>query len=188
MTLGQPGPELDEGRARAVRLVIFDVDGVLTDAGVYVGALADGSPIELKRFDIQDGLGIQLLKRAGLHVAFVSGRLSEATVLRARELGVECHQDPDGRKVHLVDGILERMGATWEQAAMLADDLPDVAVFRRVGLRAAVANAQPEIAALAHWRTQSAGGSGGAREFCRALLRARGEWERVIEEYERERS
>src|SRR5688500_420197 len=94
-----PGAALSSGRARAVRLVIFDVDGVLTDAGVYTGVDADGRPVELKRFDIQDGLGIKLIQKAGIDVAFVSGRMSEATRLRAEELGVsECHQDPDAHK------------------------------------------------------------------------------------------
>jgi len=182
-------PEIGAAQARAIRLVIFDVDGVLTDAGVYMGADAEGRPVELKRFDIQDGLGIKLLQRAGITVAFVSGRLSEATRLRAEELEVgECHQDPDARKVPLVEGILGRSGATWAETAMLADDLPDLAVFRRVGLRAAVANAQPEIVALAHWRGRARGGSGAAREFCRALLSARGEWDGLVAEYERERS
>jgi 3-deoxy-D-manno-octulosonate 8-phosphate phosphatase (KDO 8-P phosphatase) len=189
VTSGAATPELGAAQARAVRLVIFDVDGVLTDAGVYTGVDADGRPVELKRFDIQDGLGIKLLQRAGIEVAFVSGRLSDATRLRAQELEVaECHQDPDARKVPLVEGILARTGASWSETAMLADDLPDLAVFRRVGLRAAVANAQPEILALAQWRTTAPGGAGAAREFCRALLRARGEWERLVEEYERERS
>ena len=182
-------PDIGAARARAVKLVIFDVDGVLTDAGVYTGLDGAGRPIELKRFDVQDGLGIKLLQRAGIDVAFVSGRASEATRLRAEELGVsECHQDPDARKVPLAEGILARTGASWAQTAMLADDLPDLAVFRRVGLRAAVANAQPEVLALAHWRTSARGGSGAAREFCRALLVARGEWDRLVEEYERERS
>jgi 3-deoxy-D-manno-octulosonate 8-phosphate phosphatase (KDO 8-P phosphatase) len=182
-------PEIGAARARAVRLVIFDVDGVLTDAGVYTGVDAEGRPVELKRFDIQDGLGIKLLQRAGIEVAFVSGRLSEANRLRALELEVsEFHQDPDARKIPLVEGILARTGVSWDESAMLADDLPDLAVFRRVGLRAAVANAQPEIVALAHWRSTARGGAGAAREFCRALLTARGEWDRLVEEYERERS
>ncbi len=183
------GEGLQEACARSVRLVILDVDGVLTDAGVYMGTWPGGGAVELKRYDIQDGLGIQLLKRAGIRVAFVSGRLSEATALRAAELGVdECHQDPDARKIPLVEGILRRAGASWEETAMLADDLPDIAVFRRVGLKAAVANAQPEIAALADWRSRARGGHGAVREFARALLAARGEWERLIREYERERS
>ena len=176
-------------RARAVRVVVFDVDGVLTDAGVYLGAAPDGRPIELKRFDIQDGTGIKLLARAGLVVAMVSGRISKANGIRARELGVlEWHEDDQARKLPIVEGILARAGATWEQTAMLADDLPDLPVFRRVGLRAAVANAQPEILALAHWRTRARGGHGAAREFCRALLVARGEWDRMVAEYERERT
>ena len=189
MTAGAPTPGIGAAQARAVRVVIFDVDGVLTDAGVYQGADAAGRAIELKRFDIQDGLGIKLLQRAGIVVAFVSGRLSEANRLRAEELEIaEFHQDPDARKIPLVEGVLARAGVSWEQAAMLADDLPDLAVFRRVGLRAAVANAQPEILALAHWRAAAPGGRGAAREFCRALLAARGEWDRLVEEYERERS
>jgi 3-deoxy-D-manno-octulosonate 8-phosphate phosphatase (KDO 8-P phosphatase) len=189
MASGPTAPGLGAARARAVRVVIFDVDGVLTDAGVYTGVDGEGRSVELKRFDIQDGLGIKLLQRAGIEVALVSGRLSEANRLRAEELQVaEFHQDPDGRKVQLVEGILARTGASWEETAMLADDLPDLAVFRRVGLRAAVANAQPEILALAHWRSSARGGSGAAREFCRALLSARGEWDRLVEEYERERS
>jgi len=189
MTQNEQERELGEASARAVRLVIFDVDGVLTDGSVQMGALPGGGTVELKRFDIQDGLGIQLVQRAGIRVAFVSGRLSEATEIRARELGVaECHQDADARKIPLVEGIIARTGASWEETAMLADDLPDMAVFRRVGLRAAVANAQPEIARLAHWCARSHGGEGAAREFCRALLIARGQWDGLMEEYERERS
>ena len=189
MTPVDASPPIGADAARAVRVVIFDVDGVLTDGGVYMGVDADGRPVELKRFDIQDGLGIKLLKQAGIVVAFVSGRTSEATRLRAQELKVsECHQNQGARKVPAVEGILARAGASWDQAAMLADDLPDLAVFRRVGLRAAVANAQPEVSALAHWRGLARGGSGAAREFARALLTARGEWDRLVEAYERERS
>ena len=189
MTQTKPEPELTESRTRGVRLVIFDVDGVLTDGSIYLGALPGGDALELKRFDVQDGLGIQLLQQAGIQVAFVSGRLSEATDLRARELGVsECHQAADARKVPLVEGILARTGASWEETAMLADDLPDLAVFRRVGLRGAVANAQPEVALLAHWQASRRGGEGAVREFCRALLIARGQWDALLEEYERERS
>lgn len=180
---------IEQDLARAIRVVLFDVDGVLTDAAVYVGTLPDTAPIELKRFDIQDGLGVKLLQRAGLTVAFVSGRPSLSTTLRARELGVtECHQMEDARKIPAVEGILARAGASWAETAMLADDLPDLPVLRRVGLRAAVANAQPEVAELAHWTTRASGGQGAVREFARALLVARGEWGAVVEAYERERS
>lgn len=188
MSAPAPGASIPEELAARVRLVVFDVDGVLTDAGVYLGALPDGSAVELKRFDIQDGLGIKMLSWSGMEVALVSGRVSEATAQRARELDVECLQDPDAQKVPLVEGLLERKGIAWDETAMLADDLPDMAVFRRVGLRAAVGNAQPEIVRRAHWVARSRGGHGAVREFCRALLLARGEWDRVVERYVDDRS
>ena len=105
--------------ARRVRLVVFDVDGVLTDAGVLLGRTAAGAEIELKRFDITDGLGIKMLMWAGIQVAFVSGRLSEATAARAAELGVEeCLQDGGAHKVPLVEALLERHGVGWDEVAM----------------------------------------------------------------------
>jgi 3-deoxy-D-manno-octulosonate 8-phosphate phosphatase (KDO 8-P phosphatase) len=171
-------------RARNVRLVVLDVDGVLTDAGVYIGATAAGERVELKRFDIQDGLGIKFLQLAGVEVAVVSGRYSAATEERARELGItECHQDNRARKVVAIQGILDRKGWSWDQVAMVADDLPDLAVVRRAGFPVAVANAQPEILALAAWVTGAPGGRGAVREFARALLQARGDWDRLVEEY-----
>ncbi len=189
MTPPPQGAEIPEALARNVELVIFDVDGVLTDGGVYLGALPGGGEVELKRFDIQDGLGMKMLMWAGIRVALVSGRVSDATTLRARELGIEeCLQDPDAHKVPLVEGLLERTGAGWDTAAMLADDLPDLAVYRRVGLRGAVANAQPEVAEEAHWVARSRGGHGAVREFCRALLVARGEWDALVERYVDDRS
>jgi 3-deoxy-D-manno-octulosonate 8-phosphate phosphatase (KDO 8-P phosphatase) len=170
--------------ARRVRLVVFDVDGVLTDAGVYLGARNDGTALELKRFDIQDGLGMKFLQEAGLVVAMVSGRLSRATELRARELGIaECHQDAGADKLPILERLLERHGFVWSEVAMLADDLPDLAVLTRVGLPAAVANAQPEVLERAVWVSQRPGGRGAAREFCRALLLARGEWDARVAAY-----
>lgn len=170
--------------ARRIRLVVFDVDGVLTDAGVYVGRRDDGAPVELKRFDIQDGLGAKLLQDAGLVVALVSGRLSHATALRAEELGIdECHQDGGADKVPLVEDLLERHSIAWSETAMLADDLPDLAVLTRVGLPAAVANAQPEVRERALWVSRRPGGHGAVREFARALLVARGEWDGLVDAY-----
>jgi 3-deoxy-D-manno-octulosonate 8-phosphate phosphatase (KDO 8-P phosphatase) len=170
--------------ALRVRMVVFDVDGVLTDAGVYLGMQDDGTSIELKRFDIQDGLGLKFLAEAGLVVAMVSGRLSRATELRARELGIEeCHQDAGADKLPVLERLLERHGLVWSQVAMLADDLPDLAVLTRVGLPAAVANAQPEIRERALWVSRRHGGHGAAREFSRALLEARGEWDERVASY-----
>lgn len=170
--------------ARRIRVVLFDVDGVLTDSGVYLGMGVVDEAIEFKRFDIQDGLGLKLLQEAGLVVAVVSGRVSRATTVRMRELGIhECHQEAGADKLPFVQDLLDRHGADWPEVAMLADDLPDLAVLSRVGLPAAVSNAQPEIAERAQWISVRSGGHGAAREFCRALLTARGEWDGLVESY-----
>ncbi len=178
------GGRIDPERAKRIRLVILDVDGVLTDAGVYLGTTASGESMELKRFDIQDGLGIVLLREAGIEVALVSGRVSEATALRARELGIrECHQDAGARKLPIVKKIMERMGIGWEAVAMVGDDLPDLPLLHRAGLPVAVGNATSDVRKVAHWTTRRDGGHGAVREFARVLLEARGEWEARVREY-----
>ena len=164
--------------------MILDVDGVLTDAGIYLGETASGDPVEFKRFDIQDGLGIRLLTDAGIRVALISGRVSAATELRARELGIEeCHQDGGARKLPAARALLRRYDLAWHEVAMLADDLPDLPLFRLVGVPAAVANAVREIRREAVWTGQRSGGRGAVREFAEALLGARGEWEAAVEAY-----
>jgi len=174
--------------AAAIRLVILDVDGVMTDGGIYLGATASGEPVELKRFEITDGLGVHLLKRAGVEVAIVTGRRSAVVAARARELGIsEVHQDPGADKLPIVSALLQRAGLEWSQAAFLSDDLADIPVLRRVGLPAAVANAVPEVAALARFRTSRRGGCGAVRELAEELLRKRGDWERVVADYLKER-
>jgi 3-deoxy-D-manno-octulosonate 8-phosphate phosphatase (KDO 8-P phosphatase) len=182
--LPQGGP-IPAELARRVKLVVLDVDGVLTDGGVYVG-LRSGE--ELKRFDIQDGLGMKLLERAGLDVVIVSGRYSEATQIRAGELGVECYQDKTAHKIPSVKKVMERLDVAWDEVAMVGDDIPDVAVLRKVGLKVAVANAVPLVAAMADWRTVRKGGHGAVREFCDALLLARGQLQEIVEGYVAERS
>lgn len=180
---------IDADVAGAVTLVVLDVDGVLTDAGVYVGTGPDGDAVELKRFDIQDGLGIKMLEWAGIPVAIVSGRVSAATTRRARELDVsELHQDNGAQKVPAIQAILDRRSLTWEGVAYLADDLPDLAALCRVGLPAAVANAVAEVKDVAVWVSQKTGGRGAVREFAEALLRARGVWDQMVEDYVAERS
>jgi 3-deoxy-D-manno-octulosonate 8-phosphate phosphatase (KDO 8-P phosphatase) len=187
--MSRPADPIAPELARKIRLVIFDVDGVLTDAGVYIGRARDGEEIELKRFDIQDGVGLKMLGWGGLDVALVSGRVSEATAIRARELGIEeCHQEPDAHKLKVVERLLANKGVSWDEVAMIGDDIPDLAVMRRVGLRAAVANATAPIVAIADWQATREGGRGAAREFCDALLSARGVLDEVIERYVEERS
>jgi 3-deoxy-D-manno-octulosonate 8-phosphate phosphatase (KDO 8-P phosphatase) len=179
-------PEL----AKAIRLVVLDVDGVLTDGGVYMGELPGGESLEMKRFDIQDGLGIRLLQWSGIEVAIVSGRVSHATAIRARELDItECHQDGGAQKIKAIQGIMERMGGVeWSQVAMLADDLPDLAVLRRVGVPAVVGNATEVVRGVAVWQGRCRGGHGAVREFCEAILRSRGDWDSLVEDYVTARS
>jgi 3-deoxy-D-manno-octulosonate 8-phosphate phosphatase (KDO 8-P phosphatase) len=180
---------VDAELAARIRLVIFDVDGVLTDAGVYLGEDADGTAVELKRFDIQDGIGLKMLQWAGLDVVIVSGRVSQATSIRARELGIEeCYQEPNAHKLRVVERILAAKGVDWDEVAMIGDDIPDLAVMRRVGLKAAVGNATEPLARIADWQAARRGGHGAAREFCDALLAARGVLDEVVERYVAERS
>jgi 3-deoxy-D-manno-octulosonate 8-phosphate phosphatase (KDO 8-P phosphatase) len=183
-----PDRRMDAERARRIELVILDVDGVLTDNGVYIGTTQDDERVELKRFHIMDGLGIKMLQWAGLRVVLVSGRESAATTLRARELGVECRQVAAGYKMGLVSELLGDAGADWSAVAVVGDDLPDLALLARAGLPVAVASAAPEVRARAAWVTARAGGDGAVRDFAEAFLKARGQWAALVEAYERSRA
>ena len=175
---------IEPALAKRIRLVALDVDGVMTDGGIYLGATDAGERVELKRFDIQDGLGIRLVREAGIKVAIVTGRESHAVRLRAEELEVdEVHQDRSAAKLKIVEAMLERLGIGWDETAFVGDDLPDLAILRRVGLPAVVGNATPEARASAVWTAEREGGRGAVREFAEALLSARGEWSQRVEAY-----
>lgn len=174
---------IDPAVARRVRLLVLDVDGVLTDNGIWLGPVA-GERVELKRFDIQDGLGMVLLRSAEIPVVWLSGRHSEATALRARELRIEeLLQVPGPRKLEALTELLARRGLDWEEVAYAGDDLADLQVLRRVGLPMAVPNAVAEVRALASFVTRAAGGHGAVREIVEALLKARGVWPEMLERY-----
>ncbi|HET7229945.1 MAG TPA: HAD family hydrolase [Longimicrobium sp.] len=174
--------------AKRIRLVVLDVDGVMTDGGVYLGATASGEPVELKRFDIQDGLGIRLMKEAGIQVSIVTGRESHAVALRAKELEIDdVYQDRTAAKLKIVTELLERLEIGWDETAFVGDDLPDLPILRRVGLPAVVGNATSDARATAVWAAEKEGGRGAVREFAEALLTARGEWAERVEAYVAER-
>jgi 3-deoxy-D-manno-octulosonate 8-phosphate phosphatase (KDO 8-P phosphatase) len=176
--------------AAAARITVIglDVDGVLTDGGIILGDV-DGSPVEFKRYDVQDGVGIVLLRRAGLKVVIVTGRESESVRLRALELNVDgLSQDRHGPKLPNLVKLLAEMGETLEATAFLGDDLPDVAILRRVGMPVCVGNATPEARAASQVQLTRHGGRGAVREFAEAFLRARGVWEQVVEHYIADRS
>ena len=174
---------IDPQVAQRIRLLVLDVDGVLTDNGIWVGLIA-GERVELKRFDIQDGLGLVLLRTAEIPVVWLSGRHSEATALRARELRIEeVLQVPGPRKLEAMEDLLRRRGLEWDEVAFCGDDLADLQVLRRAGLPIAVANAVAEVRAVASCVTVAPGGHGAVREVVEALLRARGIWSEMLERY-----
>ena len=185
-------PRIEPSLARRIRVVALDVDGVLTDGGVYLGAARQGEadvPFELKRYNIQDGLGIQLLRECGIKVVIITGRVSESVALRARELRVDALvQDPEARKLAALTSIARDFDCVLEDIAFVGDDLPDLAVLRRVGLPVAVGNAVTEVRRVAQLQLRAHGGQGAVREFAEALLMARGEWTEAVECYVARRS
>jgi 3-deoxy-D-manno-octulosonate 8-phosphate phosphatase (KDO 8-P phosphatase) len=166
-------------RAQALTLVLFDVDGVLTDGGVYVDA--DGR--ELKRFSIKDGGAIALAPRFGLRTGLLSARTSPATAARAAELGMAIVRQNVRDKRAALDEVLaaESLGA--DAVAFMGDDLIDLGVMSRVGLSACPADAAAEVAAAAHWQSRHPGGRGAAREFIETILKARGQWDDVLKAF-----
>lgn len=174
--------------ARSIRFVGLDVDGVMTDGGIYLGAV-DGKPMEFKRYEIQDGLGIHLMQKAGIRVAIVTGRISESVRLRAAELGIEdVAQNAQALKLPAFLAMLDRHGIAPSEAAFIGDDFPDMAVLQLVGLPVAVANAVPEVKAVCALRLTRSGGHGAVREFAELLMKARGDWTTTTDRYVEERS
>lgn len=159
-------------QARAVRLLVMDVDGVLTDGRI----LLDHQGREWKQFHVHDGQGISLARRAGLPIAWISGRASAAVEHRAAELQVSWVYQQVADKVQVLQELLHRTGVAAPAVAYIGDDVGDIPVLRRVGLPIAVANALPEVRACALWVTQRAGGQGAVREVIDRILRAQGQW------------
>jgi 3-deoxy-D-manno-octulosonate 8-phosphate phosphatase (KDO 8-P phosphatase) len=174
---------IDPARARRIKLLGLDVDGVLTDNGLWIGTVG-GARVEFKRFDVQDGLGFVLLRGTGIEVCWVSGRVSESTAERAKELKItELVQDRGADKLVPVQALLARKGLGWDELAWVGDDIADVPVLRKAGLAIAPANALPEAKALAHHVTTRAGGHGAVRELIVELLSARGEYAAALTRY-----
>jgi 3-deoxy-D-manno-octulosonate 8-phosphate phosphatase (KDO 8-P phosphatase) len=170
-------PEMTlEDRARRIRLVLFDVDGVLTDGVVVMHA--DGS--ESKGFHIKDGAAIVWAQRAGVQVGLLSARSSGATTHRAAQLAVRIVQQGVTSKASAFDTILKSSGFTEEAVCYMGDDLLDLPVLERVGLSAAPADAAREVRQRVHWVSEAAGGRGAARELIELVLRAQGCWDEIV--------
>jgi 3-deoxy-D-manno-octulosonate 8-phosphate phosphatase (KDO 8-P phosphatase) len=161
-----------------VKLLLCDVDGVLTDATVTIG-----SDSETKRFHIQDGLGMHLLQREGIRVGWISNRPSFATTQRATELKIDFLHQRNGNKVEAVEAILAESRLKWTDVCYVGDDVVDLAVLGRVGVAIGVANGIPEVKMIADYVTKLAGGSGAVREVVELILRAQKKWDRLIERY-----
>jgi len=162
-----------------IRLVAMDVDGVLTDGGIIMGS----GETESKRFHIADGLGMQLLLHAGIRVAWITGRESEAVRGRAQELGVEDLFEKSSNKSAAVAQLLASYGLTQANIAYVGDDLNDLPAFSLVGVKFAPANAVAEIKALADFVTEKPGGEGAVREVCDVILKAQGKWNDAVTAY-----
>jgi 3-deoxy-D-manno-octulosonate 8-phosphate phosphatase (KDO 8-P phosphatase) len=170
-------------RAKNIRLLLLDVDGVLTNGCLYYGNNGE----ELKAFNIQDGLGIKLLQRNGIQVGIITGRSSELLARRAAELGIKLvvqgREDKLTALTETLNGPQKEHNYQLEEIAFLGDDLPDVAVIRRVGLGVAVANARDFVAKNAHWQTTCKGGDGAVRELAELILQAQNKLDDTLSSY-----
>ena len=170
--------------ASQIKLLLMDVDGVLTDGKLYNVPGPDGAMVETKAFDSQDGIGLQWLARKGIQTGLISGRDSPATVVRAKQCKFAYIYQGHTEKIPILEEILSRSGLSKEQVAYIGDDFTDVVAMRRVALGVATANARPEVKACAHFVMEAEGGHGAVREVVELLLKAQGHWEDILEHYE----
>lgn len=165
--------------AADIRLIVSDVDGVWTDGRVIYA----GDRTELKEFHVRDGLAAKLAQRAGIIVALLTSRSSQALERRAKELGIhELHQGA-ANKLEATEQLARRLGIPLAQILYAGDDLPDLGPMTRAGISAAPSDAAPEVRGIATWKLDTAGGAGAFREIVERLLRERGEWEKLIREF-----
>ena len=169
-------PEL-LSKAQGVRVAFFDIDGVLTDGGLYLSEQGE----TIKRFNTLDGHGLKLLQKAGITPAVITGRDSPALRARLQALGITHAHFGTEDKRPAAEITLQTLGMHWQQAAAMGDDWPDLPVMRRAAFSCAPANAHAEVKALAHHTTQAAGGHGAAREFCDLLLLASGRYADLLQ-------
>jgi 3-deoxy-D-manno-octulosonate 8-phosphate phosphatase (KDO 8-P phosphatase) len=201
-----PRASAAKARAKKIKLLLLDVDGVMTDGSIWLFpapagaqqttaaqaaeradaggyAISSNSMIEAKGFNAHDGTAISLARLGGLKTGVVTKRISETVALRARDLRLDHVHQGVADKLHALDEILRKEGLGPEQAAYVGDDIIDLPVMRRCGLAIAVPNAREEVKREAHFVTKHRGGSGAVRDAVEFILRAQGSWKRVVEEY-----
>jgi len=175
-------PELNE-RAAGIRLLLMDVDGVMTDGLLHYTGDSNGELVETKTFHSQDGIALQWANWMNLDTGLISGRDSPAVVTRARQCRMKYIRQGHIEKVPVWEEILAAAGLRDEQVAYVGDDLTDVPLLRRAGFAAAPANARPEVKPLVHLVTNARGGEGAVREVIEVLLRAQGKWAEILQRY-----
>ncbi len=165
-------------KAQAIRLVILDVDGVLSDGGIYV---TDHGEF-FKRFYVRDGLGIKMLQKAGIPVAIITGRESQILKTRCEELGITELYQNQRFKVPAFEALLKKLGIDEQAVAYMGDDIPDLPLLKRVGLSSSPSDADPDIQALVNFVSPFPGGQGAVRSLAELILRAQGRWFDLVEQ------
>ena len=168
-------------RLKAVKLLLCDVDGVMTEGSVFFSS----SGAEIKQFNIQDGLGLVLLRRAGIKIGWISSRPSRVTALRARELKITFLVQQKDRisKAQAIEKILAREKLAWDEVCYLGDDIVDLGPLKKAAVGVAVANAVAEARAAADLVTKAAGGGGAVREIVEMILKAQDKWDAIVAHY-----
>lgn len=166
-------------RAKKLKLLILDVDGVLTDGKLFF----DQEGNEYKCFHARDGHGIKLLRQTGVEIAVISGRKSKTVELRMKNLGIELIYQGHEHKLQAFNEVIEKLGISPDQAAHIGDDLLDLPIMTRVGLAIAVSDANFAVKQRAHWCTTELGGHGAVREACDLIMQAQGTFEAVLNNY-----
>ena len=171
-------------QASKIKLLLMDVDGVLTNGKLYNVPDPDGKMVETKGFDSQDGIGLQWLSWKGIKTGVISGRLSPATAERARQCKMSYVYQGHIEKVPILEEIMADAKIDSSEVAYIGDDFTDIVIMHRVGLAVATANAKPEVKREAHYVTTVPGGEGAVREVVELLLRAQGRWGEILRHYE----
>jgi 3-deoxy-D-manno-octulosonate 8-phosphate phosphatase (KDO 8-P phosphatase) len=172
-----------EARAKNIKVLIFDVDGVLTDGQIFVIPTAQGHAVEAKGFAAHDGLGISLGRLGGLRIGIITKRNSQTVAIRANDLKLEFVYQGQAHKMNAINDILTKTGYTIDQLCYVGDDIVDLPVMRLCGLSIATANARQEVKSAAHYVTPNPGGFGAGRDAIDFILTAQGTLAKVIEQY-----
>jgi len=170
--------------ASKIRMLLMDVDGVLTDGRLYNVPAPNGEMAETKGFDSQDGIALQWMARMNFPCGLISGRVSPATAERAKQCKFKYVYQGHTEKIPILEEILADAKISPDEVAYIGDDFTDVVVMRRVGFGIATANARPEVKPIAHYVTQARGGDGAVREVVELLLKAQGKWDGILKHYE----